>query len=393
MRILKRAFLLIAIVFLVIFPKGGFKVSSIPITWGYMLIFLSIPFAIASLFKRNSLIYFESVRRQSLFLCLPFIIYSFFVLAFSSYSSLGYLFSFIFSIQIMPVIMLFMYNAIIDHENFENFFNKYFIWGIRTVSVFGMFLFIQRIFTGHILEIPYLTVNIDDYGLIDQKHNLRGDIMKFTSTYNNGNIFGVCMLIFMPLYFSIEKSKIFKFILVMALVLTLSRTVWIGMILYLVLFISRNIKSVKGWAILIVSICSIIIFVPVALSLMGQDVGFLFDKNLGGRSEQLSVFNDLTLFGNGNFEGIAEIVYVSVLQQFGVIGLILFIIYMLNPVFLYISNKKNFNRNNTTFWGLIIYPFICLSDGALLLIPSAAFFWFLASYALRPTNKINNLKT
>lgn len=389
MKAIKRFFLVLIIMFLIVFPKGGFKVSDIPITWGYLLIFFSVPFAIFNLIGKNRLLYFESVRRKSLLWCMPFILYSFFILLFSNYGSLGYLFSFILSLLVMPIVMLLIFNGIIDHQNFRIFFNKYFLLGIRIVSVFGMFLFIQRIFTGKMLEIPYLTVNIDDFGLIEEKHNLRGELMKFTSTYNNGNIFGICMLIFMPLYLQIENKKIFKVLFLIALIFTLSRTVWLGMVLYLVLFISRNLKTLRGWSILIVSILCIVLLTPVILNLMGQDISFLFDKDLGGRSQQLNVFNDLTLFGNGTFGGIAEIVYVSILQQFGLVGLFFFLIYMLNPVFLYLININKYDKADTAFWGLIIYPFICFSDGAILLIPTAAFFWFLASYSLRPTNKIN----
>lgn len=313
-----------------------------------------------------------------------------FILVLGSYESLGFLFSYILSMLLMPILFLFIYGKTIDAPRFDQVFSKTLINCLRFVTVFGLILFMQKILTGKSLEIPYLTVNIDDLGGLDEKYNLRGDIMKYTSTYNNGNILGICLLIFMPIYFSVEKKYVFKIIFLASLALTLSRTVWFGMLLFGLLSSLKNIKTKKGIFILIFSGVSVVIFVPLLLKLINVDTSFLFDANLGGRLDQLSVLSNLTLFGDGEFNGIAEIIYTSILQEFGIIGLILFIPYLLSPLIIYyFSNRAKTDRNY--HWGLLIYPVICLSDGAILLIPTMAFYWFLASYALIPRREIDNV--
>jgi len=372
-------------VFLISFPKGGFKISNIPITWGYILLIIAVPFAFSGLIKEGKM-YFPKDRMIATMLCLPFILYSSLTLLFSTYDSLGFLFSFLLSILIMPIFFLIFFGKILDSDNFKYKFINSFVWSIRFVTIFGILLFLQNILTGRSIEIPYLTVNIDDVGSLDEKYNLRGNIMKFTSTYNNGNIFGVCMLILAPLYLENEKSKIFKIIFLSALALTLSRTVWLGMALIGCFYTAKNIKNTKGIIILIVSLCGVLIFVPLLLKLINVDTNFLFDRNLGGRIGQLAVLSNLTLFGNGNFSGISEIVYTSILESFGIIGLLFFLLYLFSPlIVLFLKRKKTVKNYH---WGILIYCIICLSDGAMLLIPTMCFFWFISGFILSPNNFI-----
>ena len=54
-----------------------------------------------------------------------------------------------------------------------------------------------------------LTVNAGDLGELDSsKFNQRGSVSKLISTYNNGNIFGVCTLMLFPIFYEYTKSKI-----------------------------------------------------------------------------------------------------------------------------------------------------------------------------------------
>jgi len=389
MNYLKKGFFLLAVIFLVAFPKGGFKVADIPITWGYVILFLSVPFILPTIFDHGKA-YFSKERRLTLGLCLPFIVYSIFILLLGTHESVGFLISFILNILIMPILFMFIFGKLIDSRNFESLFKKVFIACVRFIIIFGLFIFVQRILTGNGLEIPYLTVNIDDFGHIDEKFNLRGNIMKFTSTYNNGNIFGVCMLLLAPLYTQIEKYKVYKILFFISIALTLSRTSWIGIILFFMLLFKKNLTTIKGWSILILSIASLVIVTPILLSLLDLDMSFLFDKNLGGRSGQLNVFDNFTFFGSGHYDVIAEIVYASVLQTFGFVGLLLFLVYMFSALIVCLIYKKR--KVNLTYdhWGLILYPILCISDGAMLFIPTMVFFWFLSSYVLRRQFDVTN---
>ena len=71
-------------------------------------------------------------------------------------------------------------------ENF-NFFMKIIISSILFISSFGVLHFFFKNVYDFDIEIPYLTVNIKDFGGIDTKNNYRGDgIYKLVSTYSNG---------------------------------------------------------------------------------------------------------------------------------------------------------------------------------------------------------------
>jgi hypothetical protein len=245
--------------------------------------------------------------------------------------------------------------------------------------------FFYKLTTGISFEIPYLTVNIADVGLVETKMNSRGEFYKLMSTYNNGNVLGICLLIIVSLYLSIEKISLFKILLFATLLLTLSRTVWIGMLL-LFLFYTFNYLKIKP-LISIFLFCFSMFFVmfilPFIVDLIGFDINFLYDKNLGNRIEQFSVLSNLSLFGNAqHVEDFKEIVYLSILGNFGILGSILFFIYITAP---WIACKF-FKIKNSMKWGIIIYIIICASDGCILHIPVMAFFWFNAFFALSEPN-------
>ena len=83
---------------------------------------------------------------------------------------------------------------------------------------------------GRFVEIPFLTVNFHDVGTLETtKYIDRGGIFKLISTYNNGNVYGVCLLMLLPFYNSVEPSKLKRMIVKLSLLLTLSRTVWFGL--------------------------------------------------------------------------------------------------------------------------------------------------------------------
>jgi hypothetical protein len=382
MKAVQRFFLIIIIIFLVAFPKGGIKIGPVPLTWGYMLLMIMVPASVVYSLIKGS-VYITKKGKLVMLLCLPFIIYSSFIISLVPNDSPGFLISYILSILIMPFLFLVFFNRIIDSKVFTETFSNVFIYCIRFIVVYGLVIFIQRILTGDNLEIPYLTVNIDDLGKIDEKYNLRGIFMKYTSTYNNGNIYGACMILFTPLYLQLEKRNAMKTMFLCAIILTLSRTAWIGLIIYMLLYFKKSITTVKAWTILITIVTVLIVALPILLTLVNLDTDFLTDSNLGGRADSLKVFSNFTLFGAGHFHAIGEIVYASIYDNFGSVGLILFFLYITSPLMVYYIFNKNSDKNSTTHWGLIMYIIICASDGAMLYIPTMAFFWFIASYILK----------
>jgi hypothetical protein len=167
-------------VFLVAFPKGGVKVGDVPITWGYILLALYTSFGTFFAFDNNGHLYLQRNRRLVLTCCLPFQLYCLVILAFSEIKSIGFMLSFVLSIVLMPLIFLLFLNKPIDGERFQKNFEPIFVNCIRFVSLFGLFLFFLKYFTGTDFVIPYLTVNIDDVGQLAEKYNLRGTITNYS---------------------------------------------------------------------------------------------------------------------------------------------------------------------------------------------------------------------
>ena len=98
-------------------------------------------------------------------------------------------------------------------------------------AAWGVFLFFFRPLSGHFIEVPYLTVNASDYGELENTKNIaRGTLFKLISTYNNGNLYGVATLLLLPLYLQMEPSRLRRLIVRLAVLLTLSRGVWVGLI-------------------------------------------------------------------------------------------------------------------------------------------------------------------
>lgn len=383
----KSVFLLIITVFLFAFPKGGFKIADIPFTWGYLLLFLVFPYLLFT--KKISLNLRFNARQFTYFLTLPFSIYSVVILTFSEIESIGYLMSFFVSIIFFPFLFLILLNDYLKNKEFRRYFLSILKHSIRFVIIFGLIIYAYEFTTGNVFEIPYLTVNAGDYGLSHLKFNDRGIFSKLTSTFSNGNIFGLCMLLLFQLYFSIENKYRFKILFILVIFLTLSRTVWIGLLL---VFLLNMLKSLKSLRIVIISIILgflFLIFLPNILSIFGFDFNFLFDKNLGGRLATLDKFKNITLLGNFYFNTFEEIIYASVVSSFGIIGLFLFIIYIISPLISFFV----FKVNNGYYWMFIIYPILCLSDGATLLIPVMAFFWLLTSLQLENNQEGNKQNT
>lgn len=311
----------------------------------------------------------------------PFQLYILGSLIFYGYESLGWAISLVLNLIIFPFIFLLILDNFIEKLDLTFLFD-FLKKGILIIAVYGIFLFFFKLITHNWIEIPYLTVNAADYHKLDDKYIDRGGgIFKLISTFNNGNIYGISMLLLLPLYDLVEKSKIFKFIVKSSLIFTLSRTVWIGLFLYEFFFKAYifNIykKPIRNLIVIIASI-SLLMLIPVLM--VGNNFE-LFDKNLGGRLGQLSVLNDMHIFTNNEFRGINEIVYLSIMREFGLFGLLLYLVGILSIICFSYSSKNVYKRSIVA--GLSIYLIISLSDGALLFIPVMLYFWFLTSLMQR----------
>ena len=187
-----------ATVFLVLFPKGGIKIGILPITWGYVFFGVTTPFlAIVRLVSfplRLPLRVFGALA-----FLIPFQLLVIYTTALYGYLNPPFAISTLTNLFPLPFIFLLLYPPFypfIDGAKFARLLRIC----IFVAAVWGIFLFIWHPLTGHYVEIPYLTVNKADLGMLEDSKSInRGFFFKNISTYNNGNLYGLCMLMLAPL--------------------------------------------------------------------------------------------------------------------------------------------------------------------------------------------------
>jgi len=358
--------------FVLLFPKGGIKIDDIPITWGYLLLALV---GMALLFRKK----FSLNKKRSLCLLalLPFQLLSLTTLIFFGFISFNNTFAFLISFYALPTLFFAIFSQSINHID-TSFFLKILKNGLFFLAVFGIFLFIFKLVTGKFFEIPLLSVNLQDFGAIEEKSIDRGTAFKLISTYNNGNIYGICLLLTLPMYGWIEDKWWKKFVVIISLLLTLSRTVWIG--LFFSYFLQLLFLRKRFNKFFLLGFFSLALFL--VAKYFGFTSAFFLDATLGGREDQLEVLHKITFFPENRFIGIYEIVYLAILENFGLLGLFFFLLALLAPIGTFFLERQGrvSSLDKCLLIGLISYLFVCFSDGAILYIPTMAFYWFIASF-------------
>jgi len=323
MRILRRSHPLamfnawFLVVFLCLFPKGGIKLGGLPLTWGYLyLALLTPPLAVIRLIMMPlrfpvRLLAVLGMMAPIQILCLyAALVYGILDRSFAISTFTGLFF--------LPWIFLLVYAPFLIYIDGQRL-TKYFRICIVSAAAWGIFLFIMHPVTGHFIEIPYLTVNAADYGELETTKSIaRGFFFKLISTYNNGNLYGVCTLMLLPLYTLMEPKKWRRAIVQAALFLTLSRSVWAGMIINelfsLVLLVLRQANTfprlfLGGATKRIVALATTVLLVFASLLFNSNNLSFLFDRQLGGRASMLNVLSYATFLPSRGVTGFQEVCY------------------------------------------------------------------------------------
>lgn len=375
-------------VFLVLFPKGGIKIGPVPLTWGYLFIaVLAAPALVVRLLCLPLRLPFRAVVAaltvlpMQVLIAYALIAYGIVNPSYSIATLVGFL--------VLPVVFLFLFPPFLPMVD-GNRFARYLRLCILIAALWGLFLFFWRPFMGYFIEVPLLTVNLADYGQLETtKYIQRGFFFKLISTYNNGNIYGVCMLMMVPLYNILEKSRWRRWAVKLSLLLTLSRTVWVGLIfaelLPVLSLISRQFVTfprlrLKGAvkSILMVALT----FTMVIASLLFNSTAsldFLFDPSLGNRASTLNDIFTAPLLPDHGLNFFSEIVYASAARELGLVGFVAFILLMLGPALLLMFDTSALSSpaRNAAFKGLMLYAVVAGSDGGINYIPVLAFYWFL----------------
>jgi len=378
-------------VFLILFPKGGFKAGSVPLTWGYGLIGIALIFGVPFWLLRISPKIPRGILGLSLSLA-PLQLLFLYSLLFNGFADFGFALSDLVAFFLLPFAFVGIFSQFLPEIRMERLLVLA-RWLIFLAAAYGIFLFVWRLTTGTYIEIPFLTVNLDDIGTLDSKYNSRsGGLFKLISTYNNGNQYGVATLLLLPLFDAFEHSRFRKLLVRAALVLTLSRTVWIGLILNEAFDVGRHLlgdlRSSKKFSIrLSVRYSTFFGFGRLALAtafvlgmtLLFSGVSFLFDSSLGGRTVYFEDAGPLTVFPSAPVAQFAEIIYLSALTMLGWAGLAAVVLLFCSPVLLAIrfEELRRTTLQVAALQGLILYIPLAAMDGALNYIPTMAFYWFL----------------
>lgn len=368
--------------FLLVFPKGGIKIAGVPITWGYLLLGIV---GICCLFRKKWTFH---IPRYEILLCLfPFQIIAFISILYNGVSNVGMCIAFFVSFYCIPWSMLLLFSQDIESFPLDSLY-KYVRRGVRFISLYGVVFFAVKHFLGTFFEIPFLTTNWDDFGSLEElKYINRGLVFKLISTYNNGNIFGICVLMLLPLYCYVEKKLGWRILAKLALILTFSRTVWFGLLFYEICqAIFFREKKLSGFLKISLSLSVLYTILAAFGYFYGLGFSFLLDPSLGNRIGQF-YFPEIGFLSTEPFSGIQEIIYVGILRSFGVLGWMAFMAALVG-IFLFsprsgsgFLNPKNYK--SYIYLGLLNYLFVACSDGAILYIPVMALFWFLVSFSAK----------
>lgn len=375
-------FVLLAL-FLIAFPKGGIKVSGVPLTWGYILLGLVSPLALLTL----------SAPPQrcllTLALSLPFTV---FVLGMGVTEAvgaggvaLGFIFSAMMSFGIFPYVFYGLFSSKLKRIP-PKLFVTTLVWCVRFIAIYGIFLFAYKVAVGSFFQVPYLTVNAADAGQLADKPIMRaGGVAKLISTYNNGNIYGACLPMILPVYLLFERNPIFVSAVWASQFLTISRTAWAGgVFLIFVLYFIGNKPNIKRLASGLFAVLIGTLLIAWLLQLLGRDLAWIVDPSLGGRASKYDdTLINLSLFPTGSVAGFGEIVYLGILRNYGLIAFLCFLPFFFGGVLLsYRGKYAHHPLRRAARQGLMAYYVMSMSDGAILFIPVMAFFYFASLIAL-----------
>jgi hypothetical protein len=374
------------LVFLILFPKGGLSSGGVPLTWGYFLLafctFLSLPRAFLTIFSQPLSTWGMLALTVPLQIAVVYSAISYPI------TEKGFAISELSTFVFLPYIVLILFGPfweICDRDLLLRVIRGCIFWA----AVIGLFLFMWRIKMGYFIEIPYLTVNASDIGLTGTiKENGRGGIFKLISTYANGNIYGVCTLMLLPLFDCLEGKRHWRKIVVrIAIALTLSRTVWLCLVLSQIIKpIGDSLSAFPRFRLSLRSGYQLLLVIPViglvllGLWAMNADVSFIFDSSFGGRAPQLSAAaSNISFFPPLPLEGIAEVVYASVLTELGVLGLIGMFLLLFGPLIISLFNHSIWHDplRRSALLGQLIYGLAAGMDGAIQYIPVMAMWWIL----------------
>jgi hypothetical protein len=366
-------------------PKGGTRIEGFPVTWGYVAIGAMTAFAAIGTLRRRDIALPPII--QACCLMMPMAIITYYKAQHYGLPS-GNWFQYAVLFGFFPVAILVFMSPYLEQLQARHIASVLLIC-IRFAVAWGLLNFTLFLAVKEVIEIPYVTVNGAEHLSVMMKNNMRGSIMKLVSSYNNGNIFGVCMVMLMPLYFHIEKRKGWLAAFVIALLCTLSRTAWFAMtgaFLLMVLAGQIRVNRVSVWVSLGAAFCAFLAILP----LLGWTSANLIDDRLGGRIRYLQRL-EISFFGQNTIT-IPEVVYYGLLQSYGLIGLVIALAALSFGAFYGLTHWSRLSqmRRSATL-GVMAYLFAAMMDGAFVFPPVFPLFLFVNALIYRRGYRVSEM--
>jgi len=185
-----------------------------------------------------------------------------------------------------------------------------------------------------------------------------------------------------------ERRKFQKWTIKIALALTLSRTVWIGLVLNESLaairslgrdLLSNSHLTVRYSSLRRIGTVAFFAIAVLGLTFLFSGVSFLLDPTFGGRADRFSTMGRISILPAQPVAEFVEIVYFTAIWMLGLTGLIAIVLLFFAPLGLAALFKevRRTPLQIPALSGLILYIPLAGMDGALPFIPTMAFYWFL----------------
>ncbi len=377
---------------LVLMPRGGIKIDELPITFSYTVLglgaLLSVPLAtFRRLTKTHVLLYLAT---------LPLVCISAYQFSLMTRFDRNWTIAYFTTVAAIPPIMLLALSSPI--ADCLRRYRKAIVGIVVATAAFGIADFVARNFLSMPLELPYVTVNAADVGLISKgKYNDRGNLIKLVSTYNNGNIFGTCMLMLGSLCLGLECGPFALAVIGVSIVLTLSRTAWLGLVLWPALWaLLRHPKPLSFLIRIPVVLILAVIVIFAGLNLLHADLSFVLDSSFGGRILTLNRF--VPSFGGKlqPFQGLPEVLYVGFADEFGLFAAALLLLWLVSPVAVSIRYWHVVTKSrlaSAAACALILYVLLAGVDAAFLYIPVMSIYWMIVAVMLEELYRPSSVGT
>lgn len=417
--------LLLTVIVNILIPKAGIKVAGIPITIGSILLFCLL---IKALIPQNKEIKYSITRYEFFILSCSFfwiliiicgLIFNGFY-SDNSFYSIGRVFSYFIGLVICPLIVLCVNKELRSIEQIEYLLN----WMYLCILIVLGYACLQYLLGIGTIQIPGVTVNLSDYLLSPngwwrgKANAVSSDSSKIVSTYQNGNLFGANMLLLFPIVNkAVDKKNAIKYLgigmLLFCSLVSGSRTFLFGVLFYLLLMIINGKKVSyisKNSFFSFILFGSALSFLSYRIIISGNDYitrfASIFNwQSLSNASNRAPKFQEYLswvferkdgifhlIFGSFgmNHNGEAyEMLWGSVFIFGGIIGLVLFF----TPIF-YVMKKLKDNSytkvSHGLFYGLSVYLFASIIEGAYWLLPTAINFWLVIAIGFRVNSIYNN---